>query len=401
MATLQHPFEKKLDALAIRAARVCVDNGLHQVEARVVAAFDMGTDMGAAYRSGTVHELATAAMALALRFDDDGVVPVWTFSEAAKFEGEMRRDDHVSFLMRRVLPPPPSKAQLPSGPAPSRLAPVIDRIGESLFGAEWAPDVPETPGRQQDRKTAIPALVLIFTGGDCADQAETEALLQYASYFPVFWQFVGVTEGPVDDSRFAFLRHMDVLVGGLVDGCGFFAPDIALGPEAVFTGLVSEFPDWLELPDVVAMLIPRSLPGPAARVDLAGVFADLEETSDPDEDLEGVWAAESLGRLEREERRAARARAEIEGAQAWPKAGVGNPDTDGSARRGQTRPLAPSHWRLEAVRERPWELPDDVAPPAPLAEKLRGDSLGAPAADDDSPSERLARIRRRREERRD
>jgi hypothetical protein len=392
MATLQHPFERKLDALSVRAARACVDIGLHGVEARVVAAFDMNPDMGPRYRSGFVHELATAVMALALRFDDDGIVPVWTFGRDAYFQGDMGRRDHVGFITRRILPPPPTGSG--RRPAPSNFAPVIHRVGQHLFGAAWTPEL--APPRQLP--IAMPAFAIIFTSGDCADREETEAALRYASHFPIFWQFAGIPPEPPSEASFDFLGRVNALPGTARDSCGFFNTHDTDDMEPIFSGLLNEFPHWLTHADVRAMIDVRSVRG-----DDAGVRDPLDHLLALPADEE---ARRERERLEREQRRAARAVEEVQAADAWPRAGAATPgdpttgEIDPNHRQARTRSIAPSHWRLEAIRERPW--PNETsgaemnaaASEAPETEAINAIETPETAA------ERLARIRSRRLERR-
>lgn len=404
MATVQQPLEKALDALAVRAARACVDIGLHGVEARVVGAFDISADMRPAYASGRVHELATAALALALRFDDDGKVPVWTFGKEAWFQGELNRRDHVAFVTRRILPPPPTRDGKASHP--SCFAPLIDKVGQQLFGDRWLPGAPPPRFTPSAPAADTPAFVVVFTSGDCADQAETEAILRYASHFPVFWQFAGVPGARPEP--FGFLRRIDALVGGHVDACGFFEPGDVEDMEAMFAGLLNEFPEWVARPEVKAMLT-SDLPAASAD-DPLELIMRLPESEAERRESE---------RRAREERRAARAVAELQQAEAWPRAGMssaeappagGSPGvpstgvpptreaTRGARIKSSTRPLAPSHWRLEAIRERPWDLAESPSaePPVP-APDAAPDGDGAPA---ETAAERLARIRARRQERR-
>jgi hypothetical protein len=398
MATVQQPLEKALDALAVRAARACVEIGLHGIEARVVGAFDISADMRPALASGRVHELATAALALALRFDDDGRVPVWTFDQDAWFQGELTRRDHVAFVTRHILPPPPTRDGREAHP--TNFAPLIDKVGQQLFGERWAPGTPPPSGTDTGIFAEVPAFVVVFTSGDCADQAETEAILRYASHFPVFWQFAGVPGARPEP--FGFLRRIDRLVGGYVDACGFFEPGDVEDMEGMFSGLLNEFPDWVATPRVRAMLAAE--PAPEVADDPLELIMRLPESEAVRRELE---------RREREERRAARAVAELQQAEAWPTGRAARDDAPaepsapppptreasrGARVRASTRPLAPSHWRIEAIRERPWDLdekaPAEAAPSAPAAQAGDAGGLAETAAD------RLARIRARRQERR-
>ncbi len=328
MATIQDKKHRKLEELSVSASRAFVESGLFGIEAEVVVALDTSPGMAPLFASGTVQDVASALLALAMRFDDDGVVPVWTFDEEATHRGEIKRSDHSGWVRQHVPPP----AVVPEGEVASsaRFAPLVDAIGRRYFPKEWGTKgVPRVVGDRLKRTVfdypgphtprACPVFVIIVTCGECADPLETTKLLRRASFLPVFWQFAALTPAVAHDG-FKFLRGVDHLPETHCDSAGFFEPDVSaagrqpvpsLGVDALYQGLLNELPQWLALPQVQQML-------------------QQPEARDPSDDgidaaLLTLPAAEAAkrerARIEREQRRIERAnmaQLEMDPANAWP-----------------------------------------------------------------------------------
>ncbi len=286
---------RHLDVLALRAARAFVDSGLHGVKASVVAAVDVSTPMAPLFLSGQVHALTLALLALGMRFDDDGVVPLWAFGNDARRVGELRRGDHASFIDRHVRPPAPSAASQIRTAA--RLAPLIDAICHDLFPREW--ENPGAPYLREARET--PVFVIVLTSGDCHDIAETTRLLRRASHLPIFWQFAAIPP-PGAPSDLAFLRTISALPGTFIDSCGFFEPRDVTDERALFAGLLNEFPRYLWLPAVQSMLLGRP-PAPELRADAEDEVIARTLLALPHDEAD----RRARARLARERRRAERA----------------------------------------------------------------------------------------------
>ena len=134
VTTLQPPRNRELEALSVKAARVFVDAGLHGIEAEVVVVLDVSPRMAPLWLDGSLQRITSSLMALAMKFDDDGVVPVWTFADVARLVGKMRREDYLAWVGENLEPPPLMRPgmKLP----PSRYAPFIDAIAQRWFPRE-------------------------------------------------------------------------------------------------------------------------------------------------------------------------------------------------------------------------------------------------------------------------
>lgn len=421
MATIQDRRHRRLDELSVTASRAFVESGLHGIEAEVVVALDVSPRMAPLYAQGLVQGLATALLALAMRFDDDGTVPVWCFDGEARHLGEIKRQGYANWVRAHVPTPSEPDPAAPEPPAAARFAPMIDAIGRRYFPREWAAkgtahvvgdklkrQVIAYPGPLEPR--AIPVFVIIVTSGDCADALETTRLLRRASHLPIFWQFAGLdpTRGDPNAPRFHFLRGVDKLTDTHCDCAGFFEPGDPNDAEMLFSGLLNELPRWLELPEVRAMLQP-SAPTPSSPDALAGLESLLV--------LPPVEAAKrEAARVERERRRQERATIaamELEQAAAWPT--IRNDaeiDPEGADPVIHTRTTqAGGVPRRVNVGTRPY-IPSDGAPPVlpPRRPTVSFAAFVEPApgtdAEDDETTvetaiERLARIRARRNARKE
>ncbi len=405
MATIQNQKTRRLDALSVRAARAFVDAGLHGVEASVVAAIDVSPPMAPLFIDGHVHELATALLALGMRFDDDGVVPVWTFGTEARLVGELKCGDHAHFVSRHVLAPAP----LVPGqrPAPKRFAPLIDAIVRAEFPREWVH--PGSPRLREARET--PVFVIVVSGGDCSDVPETMRMLRRASHLPIFWQFAAVAV-PGIPSDFRFLRTVNELPDTLVDACGFFEPQDLADEDALYAGLLNEFPRYLALPAVQNMLL--GAPSPEADVDPTDELISQTLLTLPVQEQERRARAREA-RLARRDERASAAEQELERAMAVPTIAHAAERATGSGP-SEERP------RRMATSTRPYREDDLGSGEFPAIQSLRKSARLAPsfqmpeptdpqiatgAADTEdvedtvqTTTERLARIRARRDARR-
>lgn len=414
MATIQDRKHRRLEELTVNAARAFVESGLHGVEGEVVVALDTSPRMAPLYASGVVQELTAALLALAMKFDDDGVVPVWSFDDEARHLGEIRRTDYGGWVRKHV----PTPVVVPLGEAipAARFAPLIEAIGRRYFAREWGQKgttrqtgerikraVVAYPGVSEPRE--CPVFVIVVTCGDCSDPGETTKLLRRASFLPIFWQFAGLVspEGEPHEpaSEFRFLRTIDKLQDTHCDGAGFFQPGDPAATDELYQGLLNEFPEWLQRPQVQAMVVPAS------------------ERVAPDDGLDAVLMAlppteaakRERARSERERRRLERANMatlELEQAAAWPTIRTSSEidSTEGEdpviRSRGDGPPL-----RVQ-MGTRPYTTGDGdlpVLPPRRPTVSFAALVEPAPAAESDDEDtvetaiERLARIRARRNSR--
>ncbi len=111
----------------------------------------------------------------------------------------------------------------------------------------------------------LPIYVMFVTDGTTSDKPLTERQLRWASYEPIFWQFMGIGKGKKSkskalanfaDSDFPFLEKLDELDGRFVDNANYFSvtsPD-AYSDAELYDLLMAEYPQWLGLAKRAALL---------------------------------------------------------------------------------------------------------------------------------------------------
>ena len=211
----------------VKSAEVSlVKSGLQDHTARVALVLDISGSMGFMYRSGLVQRLTEKALALASRFDDNGVIDVFLFGQRAHDAGELGLAE-IAGAVDRLM----QRHGLEGG---TQYGAAIALLRRHYFGA----DAPRAGPLRQD----TPVYVLFVTDGETQGRELAETQLREASQEPVFWQFMGLGL-----DRFEFLAQLDTLEGRLVDNADFFvANDLDSVPDADFYDLLTRaYPAYL------------------------------------------------------------------------------------------------------------------------------------------------------------
>jgi|GEM_PF-839684 len=323
MSTVHHADHERLRRLSISATRAFVESGLRGMDAEVVVALDTSRTMAPMYLSGGIQQLVESLLALALGFDDDGVVPTWVFGgHEATLAGTLDREEFAGWVARNVDHAPHQLSEA------CHYAPLVAGIVRRYFPIEASRPITERKVGGALKKTIreypklidprpFPIFVIVVTGGECADPTETIQQIRRASQLPIFFQFAGISPAGIPKPEFAFLERLDRLSGRWVDNCGFFAPRDFTDPRELFGGLLNEFPSYLELARVQEMLIPPPDEVEAPSRPPTAVTMAIPDDVDDDVVLTGPSDEEILRRererAERQRRRLMRARAESAG----------------------------------------------------------------------------------------
>ncbi|PKN55445.1 MAG: hypothetical protein CVU56_21210 [Deltaproteobacteria bacterium HGW-Deltaproteobacteria-14] len=317
MSTVQNAETERLQRLSILATRAFLESGLRGIDAEVVVALDVSRTMAPMYLNGSIQELAESLLALAMRFDDDGVVPAWSFGDEAALIGDLDKDGYVGWVAKNVAQGPADLT------ASCRYAPLIAAIARRYFPIEAGRPVTEKKVGGALKRTVreypqlidrrpFPIFVIVVTGGDCEDPTEAIHEIRRASHLPIFFQFAGISPAGIPAPDFAFLKRLDRLSDRWVDNCGFFAPRDFTDPAELFVGLLNEFPGFMRLERVKDMLIPPpDASEEPARPPTAVALAIPDDVDDDDiltEPSPEEVARLELERLERQRRRQQRAR---------------------------------------------------------------------------------------------
>jgi stress response protein SCP2 len=231
--------------------------GLDDHTARVAVCLDISGSMHGLYRSGKVQALLERVLALALRFDDDGAVDVFTFGLDGHEAGTLDLSTVKGYTQVAA-------ARLEGG---TRYAKAMRLVRRHYFGSDAARSTPLAQ--------PVPVYCMFVTDGETSDRGDASDQVRSSSYEPLFWQFMAIDEGAggglgaalqgrggglfgrrpaaqapagvVPTSAFPFLEELDDMGGRYVDNADFFAVSDPVGipDEQLFDLLMTEYPGWL------------------------------------------------------------------------------------------------------------------------------------------------------------
>ena len=191
--------------------------------AKVAVAMDYSGSMTSLYASGAVQRILTRLMPLALRFDDNGELDVWIFSNDKDRLESMTIENFDTYVKKEIV-----------------------AKGYRMGSTYYAPCIRDMLHKYfvEDKDTAnYPTFVVFITDGENFDHAETDSVIRESSKQNMFIQFVGI-----GNERFSYLQKLDDLGGRPVDNTGFIkvADMERLDDEDLFQLLLDQYPDWLK-----------------------------------------------------------------------------------------------------------------------------------------------------------
>lgn len=188
--------------------------------ARVALAMDYSGSMSNLYDNGSVQDVITRLLPIALRFDDNGELESWLFSndqERLKAVTESNYETYVKKVMR--------KAKMDMG------------------GTNYAPVLRNMITYYKDiEPSEIPAFIIFITDGENWDTEATNGIIRELSKYNMFVQFIGI-----GNEKFRYLRELDNLEGRIHDNTGFTAvKDMnKMTDEELYTEILRQYKDWL------------------------------------------------------------------------------------------------------------------------------------------------------------
>ena len=188
--------------------------------ARVAMAIDYSGSMDGLYNSGAVQKIITRLLPIALKFDDNGELESWIFSNSKEKLDAVTIHNYKDYVKKNIR-----KASM------------------SMGGTNYAPVLKDIIKLYKDKEpSTTPAFVLFITDGDNWDTSDTERVIRELSDYNMFIQFVGI-----GNESFNFLRKLDNLSGISHDNTGFISvKDMnKLSDEELYTKLLKQYRDWL------------------------------------------------------------------------------------------------------------------------------------------------------------
>lgn len=189
--------------------------------ARVALAMDYSGSMSNLFRNGSVQDVVTRLLPIALKFDDNGELESWLFSNGKERLESVTASNYECYVKNVMM-----NARM--------------RMG----GTEYAPVLNDIVKYYKDKHpSTVPAFVMFITDGDNWDQDETNAVIRELSNYNMFVQFVGIGT----DTDFAYLRKLDNLSGRKHDNTGFIAvKDMnKMDDQKLYTEMLRQYNEWL------------------------------------------------------------------------------------------------------------------------------------------------------------
>jgi hypothetical protein len=219
---------------------------------RVAAALDISGSAEQLYKSGVIQETHDRMLGIAMKFDDNGEIDTWTFTEGFDRLPTATPENYGSYITEYVMRNDgirkwgatqyaPVMADIVNfffAPEEQRAAPKEKRgFLSRLFGTP-APDPAPLPAEPANN---MPAWVLFVTDGQNPEQdrGHAEKLLRDSQKFPIYWSLIGVG----DPREFGFLRH----VAKDLPNVGFLhLESLDISDQEIYEQLITEeFCDWV------------------------------------------------------------------------------------------------------------------------------------------------------------
>jgi len=186
--------------------------------AKVAFAMDYSGSMDWLCQNGTVQDTITRLLPIALRFDDDGELETWIFSDGKEKLKAVNLYNYKNYVKEVML-----KAKM--------------RMG----GTNYAPALKDIANYYK-KSSKIPAFIIFVTDGENFDKTDTDKIIIELSEYNMFIQFVGI-----GNERFSYLRSLDDMKGRKHDNTGFISiKDInEMNDEDLYTELLKQYINWL------------------------------------------------------------------------------------------------------------------------------------------------------------
>lgn len=211
--------KEKLNTVLIDMSKNAkVDMTKHK--ARVGLAIDYSGSMEALFNDGSVQKTVNRLLPIALRFDDNGELESWLFSNGSKKLKAVNENNYENYVKN-----------------------VMRKSGMDMGGTNYSPVLRDIVHFYKDREPSeIPSFVIFVTDGENWDQERTTEVIRELSNYNMFVQFVGI-----GNERFNYLRDLDNLPGRAHDNTGFISVQDMneMTDEELYTEILRQYKEWL------------------------------------------------------------------------------------------------------------------------------------------------------------
>ncbi|MDO4283473.1 MAG: VWA domain-containing protein [Clostridia bacterium] len=198
-----------------------VDFTKHMAKVRV--ALDYSGSMRNHYRTGAVDNALERLLPLGLKFDDNGSMELWLFTEKFYEMPEVTYGNCRGYLGKNL----PSKWKFPMG------------------GTDYSPVLKEIlKTHRKSSSDGIPTYVIFLTDGGCSpnDERKTDNVIKQMANENIFVQFVGIGH-----DSFSYLHHLDDFKDRSCDNTGFTDINIMgnVSDDELYSQLLEEYSGWV------------------------------------------------------------------------------------------------------------------------------------------------------------
>lgn len=185
-------------------------HGIEGIQAEVKLVLDASGSMNHLYRSGAVQKTLEKLIPIAMKFDDNQSMEVYTFHNNASVHGDLNLGNLEGYVKRELR----------------------DAVGGCTYYAE------PIKLMMKEARLSPPTFVIFITDGENHDQEETRRIIREASKKNVYFQFVGI-----GNENFRFLKELDDISGRRFDNAGFISTkDInSMDEGKLYDKLLEEF----------------------------------------------------------------------------------------------------------------------------------------------------------------
>ena len=188
--------------------------------AQVALVMDYTGSMSDMFRNGSVQDAVTRLLPISLKFDNNGELESWLFSNNYKRMTPVTAFNYEDYVQS-----------------------VMMRSGMHMGDTYYAPVLRDVINYYKNKCDDTPAFIMFITDGDNFDKDETNAIIRELSNYNMFVQFVGIGT----QSNFDYLKELDNLSGRKHDNTGFIAvKDMSkLDDQQLYTEMLRQYNEWL------------------------------------------------------------------------------------------------------------------------------------------------------------
>lgn len=188
--------------------------------ARVALAMDYSGSMSNLFANGSIQDVITRLLPIALKFDDNGELESWLFSDNKERLDAVTINNYKNYVKKVMM-----NARMTMGG--TNYAPVLKDI------VKYYKDV---------EPSEIPAFIIFITDGENWDTEQTNRIVKELSNYNMFVQFIGI-----GNENFKYLKSLDDMRGRKYDNTGFTAvKDMnQMTDEELYTEILRQYKNWL------------------------------------------------------------------------------------------------------------------------------------------------------------